>query len=78
MLFSVCFWLFTPRLYTHWSFQSLEALEEVVQISSDFEDIKHPLGTRDNPAMTCKELVGAGQRADGEMVHGTSPWRCLF
>ena len=38
-------------------FQSVQNLKTILYMSSSVENYKFPVGTKDNPAMTCKELM---------------------
>ena len=49
-------------------YQSVQNLKAVLYMSSALENYKFPLGTRDNPAMTCKELMDIDDIQDGEQV----------
>jgi len=45
--------------------QSVQNLKTLLYMSSTVENYKFPLGTRDNPAMTCKELMDIDDIRDG-------------
>ena len=49
--------------------QSVQNLKSLLYMSSTVENYKFPLGTRDNPAMTCKELMDIDDIQDGEKLH---------
>lgn len=46
-------------------FQSVQNLKTILYMSSSVENYKFPVGTKDNPAMTCKELMDLDNIQDG-------------
>ena len=53
--------------YVHF-YQSVQNIKTLLYMSSTVENYKFPLGTRDNPAMTCKELMDIDDIRDGEKL----------
>ena len=56
--------------YVHF-YQSVQNIKTLLYMSSTVENYKFPLGTRDNPAMTCKELMDIDDIRDGEQLAST-------
>ena len=46
-------------------FQAVQNFKSLLYMSTTVENHKFPLGTRDNPAMTCKELMDSDDIQDG-------------
>lgn len=73
-LFSLLLSCFLFSLYFHFIsiyfrfYQSVQNLKTLLYMSSTVENYKFPLGTRDNPAMTCKELMDIDDIRDGEKL----------
>lgn len=85
--FHFLFYFHLIPLYVHF-YQSVHNLKTLLYMSSTVENYKFPLGTRDNPAMTCKELMDIDDIRDGEklassrvyvmrIVHCNSCWKIL-
>lgn len=44
----------------------MQNLKTILYVSATVENFKFPVGTRENPAMTCKELMDIDNVEDGE------------
>lgn len=69
--FSSCFIVFLAFSFFSLRFhfyQSVQNIKTLLYMSSTVENFKFPLGTRDNPAMTCKELMDIDDIRDGEKL----------
>ncbi|XP_073243798.1 collagen alpha-1(XXVII) chain A-like [Porites lutea] len=47
--------------------QSVQNLKTILYMSSSVENYKFPVGTKDNPAMTCKELMDIDNIQNGAL-----------